>query len=203
MTPAQHNGAGYRLIVCAITAAALLIAGCSKSDSGSAQSGATGESSIGGLFRLTDTRGRTVTDETLRGKAFAIFFGFTRCPDVCPTTLNRMSELHRRLGADADKLNIVFVSVDPEHDKREDIASYLTLFPAPVTGLTGTTAELKQIQNAFRVYAHKVPLPGGDYTVDHTAFVYLMDANGRFFEPMSASEPIEANLGQIRKLIAS
>ncbi|MFA5963124.1 MAG: SCO family protein [Sphingomonas sp.] len=180
----------------------VLVAGCSG-PSGSASTGAaSGKTATGGAFSLTDVDGRTVTDQTLKGKPFAIFFGFTRCPDVCPTTMSRMAQLHKLLGADADKLNIVFVSVDPEHDKSEDIKSFLSMFPAPVIGLTGTPDQLKRIETAYRVYVKREPLEGSDYTIDHTAAIYLIDRTGAFFEPMSSSEPVEANLEQLRKLIA-
>jgi protein SCO1/2 len=157
---------------------------------------------LGGPFRLANTRGATVTDATLRGRPYALFFGFTRCPDACPTTISRMALLNRRLGADAGKLAYVFVSVDPHHDKPADIASFLSMFDVPVIGLTGNETELKGIERAFGVYVNRVPLPNGDYTIDHSTTVYLMDRDGRFFEPMSATEPVDDNLAQLRKLIA-
>lgn len=134
---------------------------------------------VGGPFTLTAPDGSTVTDQTLRGKPFAIFFGFTRCPDVCPTTLSRMAQLRKRLGEDGDKFEIVFVSVDPGYDSPEDIGRYVDLFGTPSIGLTGTDAQLAQIVEAYHVFYEKVPVEGGDYTIDHTAAVYLMDRDGR------------------------
>ena len=159
---------------------------------------------IGGPFALTGTKGETVTDETLKGKPFAIFFGFTRCPDVCPTTLNDLSQLYAQLGEDAQKLNIVFVSVDPEQDRPEDIGQYLTLFDAPIIGLTGTEEQLRQITSAYRVVYEKVPLDegGSAYTIDHTATVFLVDANGRFSGTIDMHEPRETGLAKLQRLVS-
>ncbi|MCH8686783.1 SCO family protein [Pedomonas mirosovicensis] len=157
---------------------------------------------IGGPFALTDTEGRTVTDKTLKGKPFAIFFGFTRCPDVCPTTLNDLSLLHKQLGPDGNRLNIVFVSVDPEQDKPEDIKQYLTLFDAPIIGLTGTDEQLKTIARAYRVFFEKVPQGSDDYTIDHTATVFLMDADGNFAGTIDMHEPREVALRKLQRLVS-
>lgn len=160
---------------------------------------------IGGPFALTDTKGNTVTDETLKGQPFAIFFGFTRCPDVCPTTLNDLSQLHAQLGENAQKLNIVFVSVDPEQDQPEDIGQYLTLFDAPIIGLTGTEEQLRQITSAYRVVYEKVPLDdgGSTYTIDHTATVFLVDANGNFSGTIDMHEPRETGLAKLQRLVGA
>lgn len=170
-----------------------------------AASTAVGRPAIGGPFTLTDTNGNTVTNETLKGKPFAIFFGFTRCPDVCPTTLNDLAQLHAQLGADADKLNIVFVSVDPEQDRPEDIGQYLTLFDAPIIGLTGTDEQLRQITRAYRVVYEKVPLDetNSDYTIDHTATVFLMDAEGNFVSTLDMHESREVGLTKLQRLVGS
>lgn len=159
---------------------------------------------IGGAFALTDPQGRTVTDQTLKGKPFAIFFGFTRCPDVCPTTLNELSLLRRQLGSEAGKMNIVFVSLDPAHDKPADIGQYLTLFDTPIIGLTGTEAQLKRIADAYGVYARRVPLEGSDdYTIDHTATVFLMGAQGQFVSTIDMHEPRAVALEKLQRLVRS
>lgn len=145
-------------------------------------------SAYGGAFSLVDPSGKRVTDETLKGKPFAIFFGFTRCPDVCPTTLAMMARYRKELGADGMKFDIVFVSLDPEHDKPADIGQYLTLFDTPITGLTGTPAEIAKIVKGYHVFYEKVPQPGGDYTIDHTATVFLMDSDGRLQGTISHDE---------------
>ena len=169
------------------------------------QTTASTRPAVGGPFALTDPKGNTVTNETLKGKPFAIFFGFTRCPDVCPTTLNDLSQLYAQLGADAQKLNIVFVSVDPEQDRPEDIGQYLTLFDAPIIGLTGTDEQLRQITRAYRVVYEKVALDdsNGDYTIDHTATVFLMDANGNFSGTIDMHEPRETGLAKLQRLVGA
>ncbi|WP_439540634.1 SCO family protein [Sphingomonas sp.] len=158
-------------------------------------------SAFGGSFAMTDQTGRTVTDQTLRGKPYAIFFGFTRCPDVCPTTLSRMAALRKQLGADGDKFQIVFVSVDPEHDKAKDIGTYLTLFNTPIVGLTGTDAQIAQIVKAFHIYYAKVPVAGGDYTIDHTASVFLMDKDGKFVATIAHEEDQRVALEKVKRLM--
>ncbi len=158
-------------------------------------------SAFGGKFEMVDQAGRTVTDQTLRGRPYAIFFGFTRCPDVCPTTLSRMAALRKQMGADGDKFDIVFVSVDPEHDKAKDIGGYLDLFGTPIIGLTGTDAQIAQIAKAYRVYYARVPVAGGDYTIDHTASVFLMDGEGRFVATIDHKEDQKVALEKLKRLI--
>jgi protein SCO1/2 len=178
------------------------ITGCSPEPGTSNNQTATAQKAgPGGAFKLVDTKGRTVTDQTLKGKPFAIFFGFTRCPDVCPTTMSRMALLHKKLGADADRMNVVFVSVDPEHDKREDVASFLSMFDAPVIGLTGNPVELKRMEKAYAIYVERVPLPNGDYTIDHSAQIMLFDRNGQFVETMDSHEEEGKAVAQLQRLI--
>jgi protein SCO1/2 len=157
---------------------------------------------FGGPFALVDPQGKIVTDETLKGKPFAIFFGFTRCPDVCPTTLGHMARYRKELGKDADKLNIVFVSVDPGHDKPADIGAYLNLFDMPVIGLTGNDAQLSQAVKAYKVFYEKVPIAGDDYTIDHTATVFLMTAEGKFESAISYNENPKTALEKLKRLVS-
>ncbi len=160
-------------------------------------------SAIGGPFVLTNPAGKPVSNETLKGKPFAIFFGFTRCPDVCPTTLNRMAALRKGLGADGDKFNIVFVSVDPGHDKPADIGQYVALFGTPIIGLTGTDAQIAQVVKAYHVFYEKVPQRGGDYTIDHTATVFLMGRQGEFVTTIDHQEGQDTALAKLKRLIAA
>lgn len=181
---------------------AIGVTGCSREpETGNSQAAATAKAGPGGPFKLVDTRGQTVTDQTLKGKPYAIFFGFTRCPDVCPTTMSRMALLHKKLGPEADKMNVVFVSVDPEHDKREDVASFLSMFDAPVIGLTGDAPELKRMEKAYAIYVERVPLPNGDYTIDHSAQIMLFDRNGQFVETMDSHEDEGKAVAQLQRLI--
>lgn len=157
---------------------------------------------FGGPFTLTAPDGSTVTEKTLAGKPYAIFFGFTRCPDVCPTSLARMARLRKQLGPDGMKFAIVFVSVDPVHDKPVDLGNYVALFGTPIIGLTGTDAQLEQIKKGYGVYSAKVPQPGGDYTIDHTAAIYLMTANGEFSGTIDHLESDQTALEKLKRLIA-
>lgn len=157
---------------------------------------------IGGPFALTAPDGSRVTDQTLKGTPFAIFFGFTRCPDVCPTTLSRMAQLRKQLGADGDKFRIVFVSVDPGYDSPQDIGRYVELFGTPILGLTGTDAEVNAAVKAYRAFYQKVPTnEGADYTIDHTASVYLMDADGRLQSIIAYDETNPSALAKFKRLV--
>ncbi len=158
-------------------------------------------SAFGGPFTMADPSGRTITNETLKGKPFAIFFGFTRCPDVCPTTLNRMAALRRELGRDGDKFNIVFVTVDPDHDKPAALSQYLGLFHTPIIGLRGSDAQLAAIVKAYHVVYLKIPTSDGDYTIDHTATVYLMGRRGEFVTAIDHQEAQDTALAKLRRLI--
>jgi protein SCO1/2 len=140
---------------------------------------------IGGPFQLTDQAGQAVTDQNLKGRPTLIFFGFTHCPDVCPTSLFEISEVLRAMGKDADKVNAWFVSVDPERDTAAAMKEYLASFDPHLKGLTGNPEAIAKVISSYRVYARKVPLKDGDYTMDHTALVYLMDKDGRFVAPFN------------------
>ena len=151
---------------------------------GGARSIAT-PAAIGGPFQLTDQSGQTVTDKEMRGRPTLIFFGFTHCPDVCPTSLFEISEVLRAMGQDADRVNAYFISVDPERDTTEAMKDYLSSFDPHLKGLTGPPEDLAKVISEYRVYAKKVPLKDGDYTMDHTALVYLMDRDGKFVAPFN------------------
>jgi protein SCO1/2 len=134
-----------------------------------------------------------VTEKNLLGKPTLIFFGFTHCPDVCPTELFEISEVLRAMGKDADRVNAYFVSVDPERDTAAAMKDYLSSFDPHLKGLTGDPAAVAKIISDYRVYAKRVPLKDGDYTMDHTALVYLMDRDGKFVAPFNLKQsPQEA-----------
>lgn len=145
----------------------------------------TAPAAIGGPFQLTDQSGQTVTDKSMQGRPSLIFFGFTHCPDVCPTTLFEISEVLKAMGKDADRVNAYYISVDPERDTQAAMKEYLSSFDPRLKGLTGNTEEVAKVLSEYRVYAKKVPLKDGDYTMDHTALVYLMDRNGKFVSPFN------------------
>jgi protein SCO1/2 len=155
--------------------------------------GVTAPAAIGGPFQLTDQSGATFTDKNLQGRPSLIFFGFTHCPDVCPTSLFEISQVLQAMGKDADKVNAVFVTVDPERDTQAAMKDYLSSFDPHLKGLTGDPAAVQKVITEYRVYAKKVPLKDGDYTMDHTALVYLMDRDGHFVAPFNLSrKPEEA-----------
>jgi protein SCO1/2 len=158
--------------------------------------------SIGGPFRLTSHTGAPFESASLSGTPYAIFFGFTHCPDVCPTALFEMSQALGALGPDAGRLRMLFVTVDPERDTPEQLASYLSSFDPRILGLTGTPEEVAGIVRAYRVFARKVPREGGGYTMDHTALILLMDAAGGLRSTLSPQEDAGARLSKLRALIA-
>src|SRR5579871_1262124 len=147
--------------------------------------GVTAPAAIGGPFQLVDQSGATVTEKNMQGKPTLLFFGFTHCPDVCPTALFEMSEILRAMGTDADRVNAYFISVDPERDSKDAMKDYLSSFDPHLKGLTGDPDAVAKVLSAYRVYAKKVPLKDGDYTMDHTALVYLMDRDGKFVAPFN------------------
>ncbi|WP_374343810.1 SCO family protein [Phenylobacterium sp.] len=156
---------------------------------------------LGGPFSLVDQNGATVTDRDLRGKPTAVFFGFTYCPEICPTTMAHMTKWMQALGPAADKLNVVFVTVDPERDTPEQLKLFLSSFDPRIRGLTGSPDAVAKAAKAYRVYYRKVPLEGGGYTMDHSTPIYLFDAKGRFVEPIGYNFPPERGLAQLKKLL--
>ena len=154
---------------------------------------------VGGPFHLEDQNGKSVSDQDLKGRPFLVFFGFTHCPDICPTTLFEMSQLMHALGPDAERTAAVFITVDPERDTPAVIKDYLSNFDPHLRGLTGDQASVNAALKAYRVYAKKVPLDNGDYTMDHTALVYLMDKDGRFVAPFNVNRKPEAEAADLRR----
>ena len=163
--------------------------------------GVTAPAAIGGPFQLIDQSGATVTEKNLQGKPSLIFFGFTHCPDVCPTALFEMSEILRAMGKDADRVNAYFFSVDPERDNKDAMKDYLSSFDPHLKGLTGEPAAIAKVLTAYRVYAKKVPLKDGDYTMDHTALTYLMDRDGRFVAPFNLNRKPEEAAADLKKYL--
>lgn len=158
-------------------------------------------SAIGGPFQLSDQRGQAVTDKSMQGRPTLIFFGFTHCPDVCPTSLFEISEVLRAMGGDADRVNAYFISVDPERDTAAAMKDYLSSFDPHLKGLTGDAEQIARVISAYRVYAKKVPLKDGDYTMDHTALVYLMDRDGRFVSPFNLKRTPEQAAADLKRYL--
>jgi protein SCO1/2 len=163
--------------------------------------GVTAPAAIGGPFQLVDQSGAAVTEKNLQGKPSLVFFGFTHCPDVCPTALFEMSEILRVMGKDADRVNAYFISVDPERDNSAAMKDYLSSFDPHLKGLTGDPEAVAKVLSVYRVYAKKVPLKDGDYTMDHTALTYLMDRDGKFVAPFNLNRKPEEAAADLKKYL--
>ncbi len=157
---------------------------------------------IGEGFRLTATDGRRIGPDELRGRPYLLFFGFTHCPEICPMALSEISLRLADLGPDGDRLVPVFVTVDPARDTAQHLRDYLEWFDPRILGLTGTEDEIQTAARAFRATYHKVPLADGGYTMDHTAAIMLMDAEGGFFGHLDYRDDPAAQLGALRALLA-
>lgn len=151
----------------------------------------SGTASVGGPFTLTTQDGKPLSDTDLKGAPFLVFFGFTRCPDICPTKLFEISEVLRAAGDDAKAKNLkaLFITVDPERDTPETMKNYLGSFDPRIIGLSGDRTAIDAVIKSYRAYAKKVPLKDGDYTMDHTALVYLMDGKGSFVGAFNIEQP--------------
>jgi protein SCO1 len=156
----------------------------------------TEASLVGGPFTLTATDGRTLTDADFKGHPFLVFFGYTHCPDVCPTTLFSLSQVLKALGPET-KLKVLFVTIDPERDTPKDMKDYLANFDPRIIGLSGTEAQTQAIERAYRVYAKKVPGEGSDYSMDHTSIIYLMDKDGRFVSAFDPNRPAKTAAAEL------
>lgn len=172
-----------------LSSTALIMAACSPANNSAsvAQSGtviASGTASIGGPFTLTDTSGKIFTQDNLKGKPSLIYFGFSYCPDVCPTALQKMGALQAQMGKDGEKLRYIFISVDTERDTPETLAPYVTSrgFPKPLVGLSGTQEQMDQAVAAYRVYAQKVKddSSAAEFTYDHSDLIIVTDGQGEF-----------------------
>jgi cytochrome oxidase Cu insertion factor (SCO1/SenC/PrrC family) len=152
---------------------------------------------IGGPFALIDQNGAHRTEADFRGKFMLVYFGFTYCPDVCPTDLQQIGLAVDRLGPAGDAVQPVFITVDPGRDTAAHLKDYVAMFHSRFIGLTGDAAAIHEAARAYRVYYAKVELPKSDYTVDHSAFIYMMGPNGEylgFFPPGTSAELLAGTL---------
>jgi protein SCO1/2 len=156
---------------------------------------------IGGPFELTTQDGKRLSSAELKGKPFALFFGYTFCPDVCPTTLLELSNDMKALGPAADQMRYLFVSVDTERDTPDHLKLYLSSFDPRIVGLTGTPQEIADVAKAYRAVYQKVPGKDGSFTYNHTALVYLMGADGRLVSTMNFQESEDVQLKKLRRLL--
>jgi protein SCO1 len=140
----------------------------------------SGTANVGGPFRLTDQNGQSRTDADLRGRFMLVYFGYTNCPDVCPTTLNVISDAQKKLGNQSSRVRTVFITLDPVRDTPSVLRFYLHAFGGHITGLTGSASAIRQAAREYHVYFAEHPLAGGAYSVDHSNTLYLMGPDGKF-----------------------
>jgi protein SCO1 len=156
---------------------------------------------VGGPFQLEDQNGKPFSNQDMNGRPFLVFFGFTHCPDICPTTLFDISQVLGKLGPDVGRTGALFITVDPQRDTPAVMKDYLSNFDPHLVGLTGSQAQIDAAIKAYRVYAKKVPLENGDYTMDHTAVVYLMDKDGHFVAPFNLKRTPQAAADDLRRYL--
>lgn len=156
--------------------------------------------SVGGPFRLHSMNGDIVDTAQARGP-YAVFFGFTRCPDICPTTMSELTQTLAELGESARAFRVFFVSVDPERDTPALLKEYLSNFDSRIVGLTGTPSEIAAVAKQYRAVYEKIPTSDGDYTMNHTAIVYLMDGTGKLSDVVGYGEPHDSQVQKFRKLL--
>lgn len=185
-----------------LTSLFFLLAGCSEQSNKPVfkLTDVTG-ASFGKTLELIDHNGQRRTLSDFKGKVVTLFFGFTHCPDVCPTTLSEMAVVMKELGADAGRLQVLFVTVDPERDTADLLKRYVPAFNPSFLGLTGSADEIARAAKEFKIYYQKQPLKGGGYTMDHSAGTYIIDGEGRLrlFAQYGAGAP--ALLHDIRQLL--
>lgn len=155
---------------------------------------------VGGPFELTSEEGTRFSSTSLAGQPFIIYFGFTHCPDVCPTAMFEVSEVLKEVGEPAKDLKVLFVSVDPERDTPQLLKDYTETFDPRIIGLTGSMEDIEKVTKAYRVYYRKVPT-GGSYTMDHTASLYLMDAKGQLVSLINHGAERKDAVEKVRRLL--
>ncbi|MHC2088667.1 SCO family protein [Methylobacterium sp. CM6244] len=165
------------------------------------KAGQVATSSVGGPFTLTDQNGRRVTERDFAGATHLVFFGFTHCPDVCPTTLQQIGDVLQALGPKGKDTKALFIAVDPERDTPEALKTYLASFDPRIVGLTGSQEEVNAAVKAYRAYVRKVPTKGDDYTMEHTALVYIMDGRNRFVNALNLTKPADQTAAELAKAL--
>ena len=165
--------------------------------------GGSGALGIGGPFTLHDGNGKPVTDRDFRGKYMLVYFGFTFCPDVCPTTLSAMADAMDKLGTAADRVQLLFITVDPKRDTPSVVKQYAAAFGPRVQGLTGSEDEIARVAKEYRVYyaEHRTGPGPNDYSMDHSSVLYLMSPNGAFLAPVRADLPADEMAAALQKLM--
>jgi protein SCO1/2 len=166
-------------------------------------SGGNNPIGIGGPFALQDGNGKSITDKDFRGKYMLVYFGYTFCPDVCPTTLNAVADAMEKLGPVAARVQPLFITVDPARDTPAVVKQYAAAFGPRIVGLTGTVEEIAKVAREYRVYyaEHRTGPGTNDYSMDHSSVLYLMDPNGAFLAPVRADESGDEIAAKLRKLM--
>lgn len=163
-----------------------------------------GEALIGGPFTLVDSTGKEVSDSAYRGRYMLVYFGFTHCPDICPTTLLMMNNALQKLGDLSRRIVPIFVTLDPERDTPEIVSTYVQNFSPNLVGLTGSAAQVKAAADAYKIYFKKVEAKDSamDYMIDHSGFVYLMDPDGKYVAHFSHDTPEQAFVDGLRNHVS-
>lgn len=161
---------------------------------------ATGGEPYGAPFTLVDQRGEEITEAAFRGHPSAVFFGFTHCPEICPTTLFEMDGWLKSLGPEGEDIRAYFVTVDPERDTPELLDAYVGNVSGRITAITGAPQDIAAMAKSFGIFVRKVDLGNGDYTMDHTASVLLLDETGDFFGTIAYDENPETALAKLKRL---
>lgn len=186
------------LFVAIVTAGSLWILG-NRAAEPNAHTRAEGVAQVGGPFSLIDQNGQPRTDANFRGHYLLVFFGFTNCPDICPTTLTMIEDVLTMLGPKAENVVPIFITIDPERDTPAILKSYLSSFGKRFVGLTGSADEVAKAAKAYRVYYQKVALEGGGYTMNHSSIIYLMGPDGKFvshYEIENGPDALAADLSK-------
>ena len=205
-SPAKPGGSPRFLLIALTFAGILVIAagvllGLAYRGGRHGASGTLLASAIGGPFQLVDQNGKPFTDADLKGKWHLVFFGYTHCPDACPTALNEISLALDKLGPKEKSVGVVFISVDPERDTPAVLKDYLASFDAPVIGLSGTPQEVAQAAKDYRVYYAKHPRADGGYDMDHSAVIYVIDPQGKFTATFTPDTSADDMVKRLEKLL--
>lgn len=158
---------------------------------------------LGAPFTLTDMNGETITEAAFEGEPTVLFFGFTHCPEICPTAIYDLEAWLEEIGPDGEEVGAYFITVDPERDTPDVLREYLEPQSERVVGISGEPADVLALADAWRVYYSKQPLDGGDYTMNHTTLMYLVDDSGQYFGHISYGEDFDTAVAKLRTLIAS
>jgi protein SCO1/2 len=191
-------------VACAIPLAALVTVGVLEfthnADTGARILQASG---IGGPFKLASSAGGELSSADLKGKPFIVFFGYTHCPDICPTTVSDVTTWLEALGPQGKEIKALFISIDPERDSPASLKDYLSSFPDQIVGLTGTPEQIAEVAKEYRVFYAKHPLKDGDYSMDHSALIYLMDREGKLAGTLTYDAKPEDAIAKLKRLIAT